>query len=143
MNILNIFKKKEKNKLLVSWKWEGNLQNSSDILEPGFKNIPSYWKNLSKGFSLKSSIEYKSLINKLNSKDISEEETNNIKSIINKSKIWNLGNNTSRINASHCPSFVELFKNSYVYKSPCDIYVKIDDKGFNIISTNEKTSLLR
>lgn len=139
MDIKSLFKKKEKNKLLVNWKWEGTLQKSNDILEPCSKNMPPYWKGLSKNFSPESLVKYRGFVDRLNQQQgVSKEERKNINTEVRESGIWNLGNNVSRINASSCPSFVEIFKNSYVYKAPCDLYVKIDNKGWDITSRNKK-----
>lgn len=117
MNILNIFKKKEKNKLLISWKVSGELQkdNISDLFEKCSKHMPPYWNKLKEGFDLGKTI-------KANTDD----------------DFYIKENKRSRLNASTCPSFVEIFKNSYLLKTPVEYYIEMDNNGISVTSSNPK-----
>jgi len=40
-------------------------------------------------------------------------------------------------NARTCPSFIDLFKDSYTFVAPCDIHFKIDSKGVNFVTAED------
>lgn len=40
-------------------------------------------------------------------------------------------------NVRTCPSFIELFKNSYAFIAPCDLQINISTRGFELIQTDE------
>jgi hypothetical protein len=40
-------------------------------------------------------------------------------------------------NVRTCPSFIDLFKDSYTFVAPCDIHFKIDAKGVNFVSAED------
>jgi len=43
------------------------------------------------------------------------------------------------LNTNHCPAFIDLFKNSYVIKSPCDWYLETHpEKGWKFRSANDE-----
>lgn len=43
----------------------------------------------------------------------------------------------SHPNVRVCPSFIELFKNSYAFVAPCDFQIKVTRTGFDMIQTEE------
>ena len=116
MDIKNIFKKKEKNKLLINWKVADKLQkdNISDLFEKCSKHMPPYWDELKKDFDLGKTVKA----------DIDNQ-------------FCYKENGRSRLNASTCPSFIEIFKNSYLLKAPVEFYVEINDNGIEIQSSNQ------
>lgn len=136
MNILNVFKKKEKNKLLVSLEEESI--NINEIIEKCSKNMPPYWDKLRRNFNLEKTIKFHSMAN-LNL-DIKEENEKfyEIHNEPGNDEIWNQDNGISRVNASTCPSFVEIFKNSYVLKTPVEFYIEVEGNKIKILSSNKK-----
>ena len=128
MNIKNIFKKKRKNKLLFHLFNNSEEIEINDILEPCSSNYPPYWKDLSKNQSLSTYVKNRNYINQFDRGLISEEEMDKIST----PDFVYLGNGRSRINAGVCPSFVNIFKNSYIYKTPCEIYVEGNENGIEV-----------
>jgi len=137
MGIRDIFKKKEKNKFLINWEWLGDKQDYNQLIEKCSKNLPPYYKNLSKNFDKEKSIRFRFLMDqksKFDREGIEGEEREKLIEDIDKEDTWSQGGGISRLNASTCPSFGEIFKNCYVFKSPVDFYIKADKNGMQITS---------
>ena len=130
MDIRKIFKKKEKNKLLLNWKIKGVLQESNvdDLIQKCSKKMPPYWGKLTEDFDLEKTIKLEKFIPVKNSPHDKDREYF--------LENWKKKNGFSRANASTCPSFNEIFKNSYILKTPVDLYVEIDKKGIIVTSSN-------
>ena len=141
MNIRNIFKRREKNKLLVSWEpgigmREENAIDISEVIEKCSKNMPPYWNKLGENFDEEKSINFHGM-NILNTHlGRSKKEFYDNYGKLHGDGLWNKGNNISRINASTCPSFIEILKNSYIIKTPVELYIKTDGVGLDVISSN-------
>lgn len=137
MDIRNIFKKKEKNKILINWEWLGEKQDYNQLIEKCSKNLPSYWKNLNKNFDQEKSIRFRFLMDqklRFDRDGIEGKERDKLEKDLETEDVWSQGNGISRLNASTCPSFGEIFKNCYVFKSPVDFYIKADKNGMHITS---------
>ena len=138
MDIRNIFKRKEKNKILWCWKYEGMLQDSSDIIEPCLKNLPPYWKNLRKNYDEGKTIKFRNLVHRHDVEDMDKDEKEELIKDLKDEKIWSQGNGISRINASTCPSFNDIFKNCYVFKTPVSFYIEGNKDGIQITSRDKR-----
>lgn len=143
MDIRKIFRKKEKNEILIDWEPAlGMLQEGSvdinEIIEKCSKNMPPYWYNLQKGFNLEKTLKFHSMANlNLNIKK-EKEKFDEIHKEPGNDKIWDQGNGISRVNASTCPSFNEIFKNSYILKTPVDFFIEVERNKIKILSSNER-----
>jgi len=92
-----------------------------DIVVPIKGNFPNYWKYLRKDKqSIKDAAEFAHL-----------EHKQHMKKEIPGDKFPYLQNKFGRstTNAMFCPSFLELFNNSFLLKAPCEILIDIDSKA--------------
>jgi len=137
MDIRNIFRKKEKNKLLISTPGLDGNQDLINALQPCSRNLPPYWKDLTKGNSWIETIRFKNDLDKLNDSNFNLDEKRKINEKLKKNNGGILKNGRSMINASTCPSFVEIFKNSFLIKTPCEIFVDIDNNNINVESAEK------
>lgn len=95
-----------KNKLLVDYdqKKYPNIP-LNDIIVPTIRELPNWYKNLN-------SFLYKN-------------DQEKVQRIINKKPLTTL---------KVCPSFIELFKNSFIVKAPCDLTIEITPQEFKSFS---------
>jgi hypothetical protein len=113
---MNWFKKKEKNKLLVSTNPSssnlvGKDYDIKQIIEKASSNLPKWWT------------------------------TSKFPSITPKEvfKTIDLGRDPSDLlNAKTCPSFINIFSNSYVLKCPADLYIKTEGEHYEYYSLNNE-----
>jgi hypothetical protein len=118
------WKKKKENKLQFSF-IHLNKQfldvDMEDIVVPVKGNYPDYWKYLRKDkMSQKEMAEFAHLEHRFHNKKASQKD----------GKFPYLSNKFGRstTNAMFCPSFLELFNNSFLLKAPCEILIDITPK---------------
>jgi hypothetical protein len=108
--MFNFFRQKEKNKFIIAQsedkKWD--LENLEEWIQPARKNLPKWWKELP--------------VNRF-------EKENFLQKTLEYSYIEDIDNFDLRsmpLNAKSCPSFVEIFNNSYLYKAPVDYFFEFN-----------------
>jgi len=115
-------KNKDKNKILISFADLNHIgldMDLEDLIVPVKGNYPTYWKDLRPDRMAKTDkAEFANLQHRFyNGKDKPDKH---------KFPYQQNSKGRSTINVLHCPSFVEIFKNSFLIKAPCDIMLDID-----------------
>ena len=111
---MNWFKKKEKNKLLVSCSHIKSLDEDYDIgqvIEKSSSNLPKWWSTLKPTKQITPKIVFDAL----------DQGRDPI---------------TIRQTTKTCPSFINLFNNSYIIKCPTDLYISIEGDSYKYYSLN-------
>lgn len=132
-----IWKKEKKNKLLFSDVSVIGGIKSEEVLSPSMEKLPSYWSKLNKGIAIDEKMLFFKFMRKFNAAQ-NPQVKQQINNYINDNKIDVTKDGRSKINAAVCPSFVDIFRNSYIFKTPCEIYVEITDKGYDVHSANSE-----
>ena len=106
--------KKKQNKLIVDPTHFGDRgfdMPYNSIIDYTKNNLPKWWKNLTPNTIDKNTILDKLYFN-------------------HKEKGIEFGVHSYGLyTAKSCPSFIELFKNSYIIKAPCEMFIEIDAKN--------------